>query len=79
MNVFSTHCAVLRYPKIHESTMHPQQIFVSKGQIISKRFFSDQGFFQKTNENTLHTNKNEFIRSFFGRILGQKKKRFEII
>ena len=38
-----------------------------KGQIISKRFFSGRGFSQKTNENTLHTSKNEFIRSFFGR------------
>ena len=26
-----------------------------KGQIISKRFFSGRGFFQKTNENTSHT------------------------
>ena len=42
----------------------------AKGQIISKRFFSGQGFAQKTNENTSHTSKNEFIRSFFGRILG---------
>ena len=42
----------------------------SKGQIISKRFFSGRGFAQKTNENTSHTSKNEFIRSFFGRILG---------
>ena len=41
-----------------------------KGQIISKRFFPGRGFFQKTNENTSHTSKNEFIRSFFGRILG---------
>ena len=29
-------------------------------------FFSDQGFFKKTNENMSHTSKNEFIRSFFG-------------
>ena len=42
----------------------------TKGQIISKRFFSGRGFAQKTNENTSHTSKNEFIRSFFGRILG---------
>ena len=41
-----------------------------KGQIISKRFFSGRGFAQKTNENTSHISKNEFIRSFFGRILG---------
>ena len=43
---------------------------VTKGQIISKRFFSGRGFFQKTNKNTSHTSKNEFICSFFGRILG---------
>ena len=40
----------------------------AKGQIISKRFFSGRGFFQKTNENTSHTSKNEFICSFFRRI-----------
>ena len=33
-----------------------------KGQIILKRFFSGQGFFQKKNENTSHTSKNDFIR-----------------
>ena len=38
----------------------------SKGQIISKANFQAQGFFQKTNENTSHTSKNVFIRSFFG-------------
>ena len=43
---------------------------VLKGQIISKRFFHGRGFFKKTNENTSHTSKNEFICSFFGRILG---------
>ena len=49
------------------------EIWVSrqgKGQIISKRFLAGRGFSQKTNENTLHTSKNELIRSFFGRILG---------
>ena len=33
-------------------------------------FFSGQGFFKKTNENTSHSSKNEFILSFFGRIHG---------
>ena len=42
----------------------------SKGQLISKWFFGIIDFLQKTNENTSHTSKNEFIRSFFGRILG---------
>ena len=51
----------------------PNILVFLKGQIISKRFFPGQGFFKKTNENTSHTSKNEFIRSFFGRILGQKK------
>ena len=41
-----------------------------KGQIISKCLFVVFNFFQKPNENTLHSSKNEFICSFFGRILG---------
>ena len=36
-----------------------------KGQLISKCLFVDFNFFQKTNENTSHISKNEFIRSFF--------------
>ena len=43
---------------------------VHKGQIISKRFLYGRGFFKKTNENTSHISKNEFIRLFFGRIHG---------
>ena len=39
-----------------------------KGQIISKCLFGVFNFFQKTNKNTSHTSKNEFIHSFFGRI-----------
>ena len=39
----------------------------SKDEIISKCLFGVFNFFQKMNENT---SKNEFIRSFFGRILG---------
>ena len=38
----------------------------AKGQIISKQFFSGRRFAQKTNENTSHASKNEFICSFFG-------------
>ena len=41
-----------------------------KGQIISKCLFGVFNFFQKTNKNTSHSSKNEFIRSFFGRIHG---------
>jgi len=44
--------------------------FSVKGQLISKANQSKRGFAQKTNENTSHSSKNEFIRSFFGRILG---------
>ena len=47
-----------------------KQIGLPKGQIISKANCQAQGFFQKTNEKTSHTSKNEFFRSFFGRILG---------
>ena len=43
---------------------------ITKGQLISKRFISGRGFSQKTNKKSSHTSKNEFIRSFFGRILG---------
>ena len=42
----------------------------TKGQLISKCLFGGFNFFQKTNENTWHSSKNEFIRSFFGRIHG---------
>ena len=60
-------------PEVHiylHSLFLPWTVNDVKGQIISKLFFSGRGFFQKTNKNTLHTSKNEFICSFFGRILG---------
>ena len=41
---------------------------VVKGQIILKCLFGVFNFFQKMNENTSHTSKNEFILLFFGRI-----------
>ena len=41
-----------------------------KGQLLSKCRFVDFNFFQKTNKNTSHSSKNEFIRLFFGRIHG---------
>ena len=41
-----------------------------KGQLISKCLFGGFNFFQKMNKNTSHSSKNEFIRSFFGRIHG---------
>ena len=43
---------------------------IFKGQLISKCLFIDFNFFQKTSENTSHSNKNEFFRTFFGRIHG---------
>ena len=43
---------------------------VGKGQIITKRFFLAEDSPKKANENTSHTSKNEFLHSFFGRILG---------
>ena len=39
-----------------------------KGQLISKCLFGVFNFFQKVNENTSHSSKNEFICLFFGRI-----------
>ena len=42
----------------------------AKGQIISKCLFGVFNFFQKMNENTSYSSKNEFIHSFFGRIHG---------
>ena len=42
----------------------------TKGQLISKCPFCVFNFFQKTNKNTWHSSKNEFICSFFGRIHG---------
>ena len=44
-----------------------------KGQIISKGLFGVLEFSQKTNERIRHSSKNEFIRSFFGRIWGHQK------
>ena len=40
----------------------------TKGQIISKCLFGVFNFFQKTNKNKSHSSKNEFVRSFFGKI-----------
>ena len=41
-----------------------------KGQVILKGFFGVFNFFQKTNKNTSHSGRNEFIHLFFGRIHG---------
>ena len=50
---------------------------LSKGQLISKRFFEVDDFLQKMNENNLHSSKNEFIHSFFEEI-DDPKNLFEI-
>ena len=44
--------------------------YCTKGQLISKCLFGVFNFFQKTNKNTSHSSKNEFIRLCFGRIYG---------
>ena len=47
-----------------------------KGQLVSKRNFGILEFFQKTNKRIQHSvvrQKNEFVRSFFGRIVGFKE------
>ena len=72
-------CLIPENGKLKENSSHTmaatkleQQICLSntytKGQIISKCLFGVFNFFQKANENTSHSSKNEFIRSFFGRI-----------
>ena len=45
----------------------------SKGQIISKGLLDVLKFSQKTNERIRRSSKNEFVRSFFGRIRGYQK------
>ena len=45
----------------------------AKGQIISKGLFVILEFSQKTNERIQRNSKNEFVRSFFGRIRGYQK------
>ena len=47
--------------------------FVAKGQIISKGLFGILEFSPKTNERIRRSSKNEFVRSFFGRIRGYQK------
>ena len=49
---------------------YEKEIYAGKGQLISKCLSGVFNFFLKTNENTSHSSKNEFICSFFGRIHG---------
>ena len=46
---------------------------MAKGQIITKGIFGVLKFSQKTNERIRRSSKNEFVRSFFGRIRGYQK------
>ena len=46
---------------------------IPKGQIILKGLFGVLKFSQKTNERFRRSSKNEFVRSFFGRIRGYQK------
>ena len=48
-------------------------MYLTKGQIISKGLFGVLEFSQKTNEQIRRSSKNEFVRSFFGRIRGYQK------
>ena len=57
---------------IFEKSIHLAQNYapcpILKGQLISKCLFGVFKFFQKTNKNSSHSSKNEFIHLFFGRI-----------
>ena len=48
-------------------------VIYPKGQIILKGLFGILEFSQKTNEQICCSSKNEFVRSFFGRIRGYQK------
>ena len=58
-------------------TIQDQESFnfdeIGKGQMISKGLFGVLEFSQKTNEQIRRSNKNEFVRSFLGRIRGYQK------
>ena len=49
---------------LHSFKHHIYFFLPAKGQVISKGFFGVFNFFQKTNENTSHSSKNEFILRF---------------
>ena len=70
VNTFGYRLTVRFFIKFVSRVDSPNMYRPTKGQITLKSFFSGRGFSQKTNGNTSHTSKNEFICSFFGRILG---------
>ena len=51
----------------------PLDFHYAEGQIISKGLCGILKFSQKTNERIRRNSKNEFVRSFFGRIQGDQK------
>ena len=71
----ATDCLFWYYSLLIHSTLYEEDVFIGKlptaeGQIISKCLFRVFHFFQKLNENTLHTSKNKFICSFYRRTHG---------
>ena len=63
-------CILLHRPKkltlVHRSVFTAPEKPYIKGQVISKGFFGFFNFFRKTNKNTSHISKNEFICLLFG-------------
>ena len=69
-------CCVSAWKSIHfwnKWWPYWKQYFDIKGQIIFKGLFGVLEFSQKTNERIRRSSKNEFVRSFFGRIWGYQK------
>ena len=64
------HVTLMKWKPRNKTQMVNPWDHAAKGQLISKCLFGVFNFFQKTNKNMLHSNKNEFICSFFGRIHG---------
>ena len=77
--IYSTiHSDVLRWVGLKKTkTSWRNTWMVPKGQLISKGLFDIAKFFQKTNERVQHIDirqKNKFVHSFFGRIVGLKER-----
>ena len=66
--LLSTHLPFWTGILSHVSKNDDEKTLLLKVQLISKRFSGLVDFLQKTNKNMSHSSKNEFIRSFFGRI-----------
>ena len=57
----------------HVSVFLKENKWIPKGQIIWKGLFGILKFSQFTKERIRRSNKNKFVRSFFGRIFGEQK------